>query len=302
MLHIRLGGAIFLMGACTPDADLLRVDARVEDSGYPIDTDAGGEVDAGSEPDAGSEVDAGSEPDAGGEVDAGSEPDAGINEDAGGQTDAGVQVEECQLPGRAGTPFTCQGDEDWCDPRGDIGGLTTLDVLGVWSRIEGTDFVIEIRTADTPFRQLSQMLGVRLHDGLESFDLPPVGNLVCIEPVVAPCQVVFVLYGFISRGFPPQEFARYPELESHFDECSQLFVSRSEAAVQLRFPLSESEIERGYLPRYTVVSQMNRAPNPTDYAPDGVNLEEMRLTSRGGRLLVDDFVSLCEIQCATWDE
>ena len=108
----------------------------VQDGG-PLSPDSGspdGERDAGELTDSGEPV-----------VDAGV-PDAGI-------VDGGT--DECVFAEAPAIPFTCEGDEDWCDPAGDA-LHPEGDLLAIWSRFEGDDWVIDMRFAAPPFRTLAQ--------------------------------------------------------------------------------------------------------------------------------------------------
>jgi hypothetical protein len=98
-------------------------------------------------------------PDAGtrGGVDCGvavAEADGGVRDDAGGggitvsSPDAGVQP-SCLTQGAA-FPFSCEGDEDYCEPSSDV-ALPAQDIVAAWSHFEGDVFVVDLRFRAMPF-------------------------------------------------------------------------------------------------------------------------------------------------------
>ncbi len=123
---LRLWGGVFALGLVGCDSSVLVVaDAGVADTGI---------VDAGARDGGVEEVDSGV--DAGVFFDAGPRPDAGF-------PDAGPPLDECGDLVFNTVSHTCEGDEDACEPVGDL-GAAGYDVLAVWSRIEDDDLIIQV--------------------------------------------------------------------------------------------------------------------------------------------------------------
>lgn len=134
-----IGGVIFLGGCPLDPIQPFDAGAIFEDAGAQADA---GNRDGGSAPDAGEDAGA-DERDAG--ADAGPR-DAGVQtQDAGFEPDAGTPCERI-----APTPFVCEGDEDFCDPRNDAWS-PAADFVAAWSHIEDEQAIVELRFASPVF-------------------------------------------------------------------------------------------------------------------------------------------------------
>ena len=247
------------------------------------------EVDGGNElpPDAGTPVeDAGTFGDAGNPTrDAG---DAGTDGGTIDEQDAGSL---CSGPGSLDVPFECEGDEDVCDPL-DVTLLNATDVVATWSRVEGDEFVVEVRFRAMPFLSPStQDLWIKLGN-LTS------GSGVQINfpesSVSGATQFAMVLYEHIPPvTFPPRFLRIEPYTAAQPLACTGFRLSRDEPLIELRVP--REMLEDGELV-YTVLSGR---PN-TGLGADRTWIEsgEQLTASRGGRAdVVGELVGYCELEC-----
>jgi hypothetical protein len=76
----------------------------------------------------------------------------------------------CVFPPSEVFPFTCEGDEDWCDDVGRPDAWPDADIVATWGRIEGNKVILEVRMAKLPFRVERSGLGLSLIDGF-GFDV-----------------------------------------------------------------------------------------------------------------------------------
>jgi hypothetical protein len=263
-----------------------------------------GDVDAGFE-DAGFE-DAGFE-DAGfhdaGFADAGF-ADAGFADagfaDAGfadaGLADAGFDCVFEDLP--SDVPFVCEGDEDACDDVGEQ-DIPDLDMVATWSRVEGDEFIIDVRFAAFPFRRMAQLMGVLLDEAV--IGGPSELNAVPPSPAAGETligQLRLDLTNGVSGGrfaFPPQRALLFPQsARQHLAACAPVSIGRNTPVLRYRWSLAQvgSQGQVGYW-----LSSFRGSP-----APIGDNVSDVSpidfVVSRGGAPDDDDnFLELCDLTC-----
>ena len=121
-------------------------------------------------------------------ADAGVVVDGGFDVDAGVVVDAGVDagVEDCVIDEVEEFPFVANGTEDLIDPRGDA-PYPDVDVLAMWSRMEGDTWVVEVQFAAPPFRRnLMSSIAFGLDRRPESPFGPNTVLRLCTEQPCAP--------------------------------------------------------------------------------------------------------------------
>lgn len=274
--------AVCLVAACELSADF-----RALDSGAP--RDAGTRADGGL-------VD-------GGTLDASVVDAATDGGDAGeedcGFSDAGV----CSFPEPEVFPYTCTGEEDFCDPAEDVPSPAT-DLVAGWSRIEGDTFILELRFFGMPFFGGSQDVVVVFHDapvapGNHAGAVFPEGNISglrldlgnWLQPSHYPPHVLFTNPPFwCCVCFEPPPYALY-------DRCSVVRLSPTLPILELRLPVADVAGPEGV--RYAVFTARPNefGPPPMDKAwPDGS--APVYHSPRGGSTNgIEDLTGICELRC-----
>lgn len=248
--------------------------------------------------------------------------DAGVGEVDGGFVDAGVAdagvidagfvdagVEDCVIEEVEEFPFVPNGTEDLIDPRGDA-PYPDVDVLAMWSRMEGDTWVVEIQFAAPPFRRTTST-GVGF--GLDRRPEVEFGNRSIVACLVAPCfgpqpenaevpvsgvvavQADFGVWppdfiGSALSDFPPTAF-RPP--------CDYVFATPSQPFVQLRFAPEIAPPVDWPAPYHWTTSFV---PLGADlfFEPDHswVSVDDPFFVSRGGAApTTERFVSVCDLTC-----
>jgi hypothetical protein len=257
--------------------------------------------DGGQLGDAGTRLDDGGEP-----TDGGSRSDAGVVTDAGSVVDAGPT---CDWGPNPPIPFTCEGDEDWCDPAGDTPDAET-DLLAMWSRVEGDTLILQFRFAAPPFRNnlkddiyvefssaiVAQSAGYA--DGAVSLceDTTPPGSNFCLPGNV----IVFVSWAKESpipaeRSYPPEQYGTDPAVFTP-DRCAAS-LGRTLPLLELRLPLAQFSDENGEV-TYAAMLPADTSGPPWDFSWPAD--QPAFVHSKGGRSNDDsDLVSFCELSCPT---
>lgn len=256
-----------------------------------------------TQPDAGEPgTDAGSVD--GGHVDGGSPRDGGPDE----QDDAGPPTEPdggsgCAFSSNPDVPFTCEGDEDFCDPADDV-VLGATDILGVWSRIDGAELVVDVRFRAMPFRGGSTQ-GTYFAMGYP-YAGEAAGYVFQYPTDAAPYGRIYSV-GTLYLGedtppltYPPADVYEYPADLTPGNRCDLFALSATEPLLRLRFPIGSLALPDGEPARYSVVSLRPNIPSVTPYQIDDVffgNGEEL-LTSLGGAPdFPGDWVGICDLRC-----
>ncbi len=264
------GGVLCALGVVACDGNVL----VVADAGVVVDAGFvdGGVVDAGF-------VDAGF-------VDAGI-VDAGV-------VDAGT--ERCVFPDPEVIPFVCEGDEDVCDPMFDLNDfIPGADIVAVWSRIEGDEFIIDVRYAGFPFRGIPQVSDLVV-ESTTNEDVLEYGVGFCgerLEPEHSSGEAQLDCVGGTD------EFQTVPLACIGFsEEIETLMGCRvslgvSQPVIRYRWPLLLVATEP--LTRFAVYARKVFSAQGADCASDAA---DPFLTSRGGAPDAEDtYLPLCGLDC-----
>lgn len=240
----------------------------------------------------------------GGHDDSGTPRDGGPDE----HDDAGPPVEAdggsgCAFSSNPDVSFTCEGDEDFCDPADDV-VLGATDILGVWSRIDGADLVVDVRFRAMPFRGGSTQgtyfaMGYPYAGEAAGYvfqyptDATPYGRIYSVG-------TVYLGEDTAPPAYPPDDVYEYPADLTPGDWCQLFALSVTEPLLRLRFPIGALSLPDGEPARYSVVSLRPNIPSVTPYQIDDVffgNGEQL-LTSLGGAPdFAGDWVGICELRC-----
>jgi hypothetical protein len=206
--------------------------------------------------------------------------------------------------------FTCEGDEDWCDPFGDAYD-PEADLLAVWSRIEGDTLIMQLRFAAPPFRR------IRLDEPLIAFSNARAGlaagvpnsPLLCQDidpPGVALCvagnlrlSLSFVFGAFPCNSYPPTCIgtdlpATAPAIP--IDRCA-FRLGRTSPLLELRLPHAAFGQPDGGL-AYGIDINAEAPGHLWDYS--WTPGQPALVTTHGGRADDEsDLVSFCELTCPT---
>ncbi len=234
--------------------------------------------------------------------------DGGFDVDAGIVVDAGVDagVKDCVIDEVEEFPFVANGTEDLIDPRGDA-PYPDVDVLAMWSRMEGDTWVVEVQFAAPPFRR---NLGLDLAWGLDrrpELDLGQVLRL-CTE---SPCEELGVdmpVSGVVNVSaafgpFPPDQVGS--SMRDHAPVaiqpvCSHVFVTPSEPYLKVRFSPDVAPSVTWPAPYHWMSNNIYELADRIDVVRDHSwsSIEDPFFTSNGGAATpTESFVSVCDLTC-----
>lgn len=197
--------------------------------------------------------------------------DAG--DDAGATRDAGVVdvddagppfVQEfpdagpCPPQSDTMTSHVCEGDEDLCEPVPDI-GLPDFDILGVWSRVEGDEFVIDALFLRRPFTFPGHIdLAFVIDSDTENDDCRQVDN----DPAAEASADLLV---FVTNQEDPNGVTYYPPIQfyvlescdgftslQYLDASTHLRLSVDGHVAQIRLPIALVQRTDGAAPMYAI--------------------------------------------------
>lgn len=268
--------------------------------------------DAGSAPDAGGVALDGGSLDAGPPRDGGG-PDSGIADGGEGEgEDGGIIVTlpdggttpPCLFPGRPTFPFTCEGDEDWCDPAGDVDAPEN-DVVATWSRFEGAELVVDVRFLGMPFwlyrSNLDFYLDPRTYLSSGAGRIPALFGDGFDPPQLDGAMRVSLGSGGqadVPPSYPPDAYVVEPTPEADsFDRCATVLFAPDAPFMEFRFPLDAASFIA-----YFMFTGRGFPDDPSGFFVDPDFLfpgtSPGVLGSAGGR--PDDlpmFVSICTLTC-----
>jgi hypothetical protein len=289
--HILLLAAAALSGCAACDPEVL------------VDFD-GGAADGGIADDAGFD-DAGVDS---GFVDAGL-ADAGFADagfaDAGfadaGFADAGFV---CVFDGNPDVPFTCEGDEDVCDPAGDA-SPPSKDLLAAWSHVEGDDLIVDVRFSSRPFITFRQAVSVLFENSPLPSAHPSLGRGPADGSAPTVEQIEGALRLDIGSGdvgsalpivFPPFVDTRPDpdETSELFPQCGTLRLGVDQPVLELRVSGYASSVAPPF--KYSVGSRNAFVPRTIDFFEvDGqiVFVESKGGQPNDGAQLID----ICDLTC-----
>ena len=230
--------------------------------------------------------------------------------DEGGVTfthaDAG-ELPACFVP-RITFDFTCEGDEDICDPEGDV-EVPEQDIVATWSRYEGDEFVVDTRFRGMPFtvgliRWLFYVSPDPFSDaGVDGSEVRfPEGYMPSYLSAGLEIGLNSTPISYVPP-FPPFVAVPLPQT-ALLDPCTTYFLAVDQPAAQVRLPLPS-----GSTSSYFEMTERERAGDDDDGGISGpgsardpdylfAGTHPQTLTSRGGAPDVPPtYRSICDITC-----